>query len=79
MNSFKVWCHNNKEWEKDECFLAENGRLYQMKREKLYPMRPDTHTLCKFTGQKDINGRGIYENLKWISKKSPHVLRVEMN
>ena len=33
-NKFRVWCKNKKEWEKDMCFINQNGGLLQMKQKE---------------------------------------------
>lgn len=58
MESFKVWCKNKNEWEKDSCILKQNGEIYQ---ENIrVPLRKDTHIFVPPTGVKDINKKDAY-------------------
>lgn len=55
---FRVWCKNNREWEKDTCVLTPNGKLiHQSAKGPLVPLRPDTHIVSMFTG--------LYDSTKW--------------
>lgn len=64
---YRVWCKNNKEWEKDLCVLTPDGMLFQISSKKwpnsiaMMPCRPETHIVQLFTGLCDKNGNEIYE------------------
>jgi len=64
-NKFRVWCKNNKEWEKDLTVITQDGYLYQIKFKdgKLlnFPLRKDTHIVQFCTGLKDKHHKEIYE------------------
>jgi hypothetical protein len=63
--SFRVWCKNNKEWEKDLVVITQNGDLYEIKyrngKLENYLLRKDTHIIQFDTGLIDMYGRKIYE------------------
>lgn len=58
---FRVWCKNNKEWEKDECFLTNTGTLLQYRRTGMIPCSLETHEISMYTGLNDKNNTPIYE------------------
>lgn len=60
-NKFRVWCKNKKEWERNECFLSEDGDVYQFEKGVLTPMSSKTHTTLLFTGLHDKYGFEIYD------------------
>jgi hypothetical protein len=62
MNKFKVWCKDNKEWEKDLCVLTPDGRLLTEFRDRLIPLKPDNHIIVFYIGQEDKNNNELYEN-----------------
>ena len=59
---FRVFCKNKNEYEKDVCFLAENGELFTLHNNVLKPLLKETHTVEMSTGLRDKNGVEIYEN-----------------
>ncbi len=58
---YRVWCKNNNEWERDTCYLAPDGTLYQRKRNGLIPCREDTHVVQFSSGLPDKNKFEIYD------------------
>lgn len=40
---FKVWSFISNDWEKDECFLSENGSLFQRKNGRFFGMNDRTY------------------------------------
>lgn len=58
---FRVFCKNKNEYEKDVCFLAENGDLFTLHNNVLKPLLKETHTVEMSTGLKDKNGVEIFE------------------
>ena len=60
--NFRVWCKDYNEWEKDYCFLSQNGVVHQMmKNGQIKAIRPESHVVQFFTGLFDKNSLPIYE------------------
>ncbi|HAK41818.1 MAG TPA: hypothetical protein DCM59_02635 [Clostridium sp.] len=59
--NFRVWCKNNKEWEKDLVFINPKGKLFQYTSKGMIGLRKDTHFINFSTGLKDKNGIEIWE------------------
>lgn len=61
MQEFRVWCKNNNEWEKDICFLGQDGILFHMNRgSQTIALRRDSHDVEFYIGREDKNGRKIF-------------------
>ena len=61
MHKFRVWCKNKNEWEKDLCWLTQNGTLIHSAKEGHWiPLKPETHIVQFSTGLHDRNGWEIY-------------------
>ncbi len=59
---FRVWCKNKNEWERDEMFLTESGKLVLFNhRGEVRPVNMDNHVLEFSTGMKDSVGCEIFE------------------
>lgn len=60
--NFRVWCKDHNEWEKDRCFLSQDGVVYQMLSFGfLKAIRPENHVVQFDTGLKDKRGKKIFE------------------
>nr|WP_277956731.1 YopX family protein [Enterococcus avium] len=60
---FRVWCKNRKRWERDVCYIQQDGLLYQRSKgsERLIPILSKNHAVMQSTGMEDKNGVEIYE------------------
>jgi len=62
MNKFRVWYKNNNEWEKNPCFLSQDGIVYQqISAMEFAPCTKDTHVVQFCTTFKDEDKKEIYE------------------
>lgn len=59
-NTYRVWCMNKNEWEKNKMALLPNGTLIDLDHHNI-PVRSDTHKVYHYVGIKDKNKRAIYE------------------
>ena len=59
---FRVWCKNKKEWERDEMFLTESGKLVSINhRCEVRQVDMNAHIIEFSTGLKDSVGAEIFE------------------
>lgn len=59
---FRVWCKDYNEWEKDYCFLSQDGVVHQiLMGNRLIAISPENHIAQFYTGLKDKNNKDIYE------------------
>lgn len=59
---FRVWCKDYNEWEKDYCFLSQDGVVHQMmKNGQIRAIRPENHVIQFFVGLYDCNNKPIYD------------------
>lgn len=60
---FRVWCKNRKEWEKDICFISQDGMMYQRHPSSPVPMPILTknHDVLQSTGLNDKNDSEVFE------------------
>lgn len=58
---FRVWCKNKDQWETDNVFLMNNGRLFQQERTRCVPLRPENHIVQFFTGVIDKHRKKVFE------------------
>lgn len=70
MNEFRVWCNDNKEWEKDLCVLTPDGRLLTDLKGKFIPLRKENHIVIFSTGLNDITRTDKYPKGKTIYNHS---------
>jgi len=69
-NKFKIWCKNNKEWEKDYCVINKNGSLFQDYKGNLIPIRSDTHEIVVYAGISDNSEyKGNYKEEQDVYEK----------
>lgn len=59
--SFRVWCKEKNEWEKDRCFVSQEGHLFHYARGGWIPLKLETHIIQFYTGLLDKNGKKIFE------------------
>lgn len=59
---YRVWCKNKNEWEKDTCYIQQDGLLYQRAcgSERLIPLLEKNHVITFSTGFHDEQGRNIF-------------------
>ncbi|HYH03629.1 MAG TPA: YopX family protein [Bacillota bacterium] len=63
---YRIWCKNNKEWERDDIAIKPNGFILHMNTRKPFPcmVRADTHIIEFFTGLHDTTTKKaeLWEN-----------------
>ena len=58
-NTYRIWCENNKEWEKNLTTLLPDGRLIDLDHQ--IPVKNETHKVYYSLGILDDNNKLIYE------------------
>ena len=58
MNGFRVWCHKRNEWEKGNIVLTQQGKLFDLDKQRNLNM--ETHNLEFFTGL-TLDGIKLFE------------------
>ena len=61
--SYRVWCSNKGEWERDPVTMGENGILMQWVEQTrtFMPCRSENHPVMQSTGLEDERGKEIFE------------------
>jgi hypothetical protein len=59
--TFRVWCKNFKEWERDNVLIDKYGNIYHIGETGMRLVSPESHVVQRGTGMKDINGVEIFE------------------
>ena len=59
---YRVWCKNKREYERDQTFLTNDGRLFQEGGYgSMQYLNLDNHIIEQFSELKDKNGTELYE------------------
>ncbi len=67
---FRVWCKNNKEWEKHYCEIGKDGALWHRDKSGIHIINKKTHIIQFYTGLKDAKNCEIFEGdiVKWYKE-----------
>lgn len=78
---FRVWCKNRNEWEKDICFVSQDGMLYQRYTSSPVPMPilERNHDVMQSTNLRDKNDVEVFEgDIVKCTRGCPHeIIRLE--